>query len=217
MIFFLKYPEKGRVKTRLSRVLGEEFVYELYRCFIDDILSEAKKCPHDIIISCFACSSSEISHFLGEEFIYEDQRGNDLGERMYNALSDAFSRGYDQVVLFGSDIPDISERILDKAFDSLDHHDLVIGPSADGGYYLIGCNRDSFRKELFYDVTWSTSLVFFETLNKIEKLSLSCFILDELFDIDEVNDLKAFYRQHLDSERDSRTMRFLKTAQGGIP
>ncbi len=206
----MKYPEKGKVKTRLARELGDDFVYNLYRCFIDDILESTKNLPYETIISCYSCSTREITHFLGEDFRYEDQNGADLGERMYNAIRDAFDKGFDQIVLFGSDIPDISVEILSDAFKGLEKNDIVIGPSADGGYYLIGFNRDSLRRELFSDVTWSTSLVLFETLTKIELMRLSCLLLDELYDIDEMDDLKTYYRHHMDSNTDSRTMVYLK-------
>ena len=86
---------------------------------------------------------------LGDEFSYIPQTGDDLGERMKLAFLRCFSEGARSVVLIGSDIPDLPARIVDEAFRALDENDAVIGPAADGGYYLIGFKRDTFNGNVF--------------------------------------------------------------------
>ncbi len=209
-ILFFKYPEPGKIKTRLAKKLGNSFVMGLYREFIRDLMDTGEKADGDLILA-ISPAAGQTGEDLEREFTARSylQRGNDLGERMYNALADVFGSGYSRCVLTGSDIPGISAGLINKAFDKLSGSDIVLGPSSDGGYYLLGVNRDKHRRELFTDVPWSSHRVLEKTLENIRKMKLSCRLVDEMNDIDDLGDLRRFYRSK-GKEESSFTIRYLK-------
>jgi uncharacterized protein len=206
---FFKYPEKGRVKTRLSSRLEDDFVYRLYREFIRDIMRTCRMVDADLILT--VSSSGNPPRDYESEFGMRTylQSGEDLGERMYNSMEKIFLSGYEKCILIGSDIPDISPDQVNKAFDKLSKSDIVIGPSSDGGYYLIGVNREKLHRGIFREVPWSSNEVLERTLKNIGNQGLSYQLLDELNDIDDLEDLKNFYERN--RENDYYTVRFLKS------
>ncbi|MDP6685636.1 MAG: TIGR04282 family arsenosugar biosynthesis glycosyltransferase, partial [Candidatus Omnitrophota bacterium] len=112
----------------------------------------------------------------------------DLGVRLSNAFQSIFKNGAKRVVVIGSDSPTIDVRVIKKAFIELKTKDCVIGPSKDGGYYLLGLS--SYHKEIFQGISWSTDKVFKETLDRLNASGLSLSTLEEGFDIDTVEDLE---------------------------
>jgi uncharacterized protein len=122
--------------------------------------------------------------------LFSPQQGKDLGERMSNALLQAFAAGYTKVLLIGSDCPDISRALVSEGFMLLDTHDIVLGPAHDGGYYLIGLRRP--EPELFLNMEWGTERVLQQTLDKICAAKLSVALLPELRDIDRIEDLRHY-------------------------
>ena len=120
------------------------------------------------------------------------QQGSDLGEKMRSAFADRFKEGYDKVVIIGSDSPSLPGCYIDKAFAT--SKDLVLGPSADGGYYLIAMSRKVF--EVFGGVAWGTEKVLEETLKKVEDANISLELLPVWYDVDLPEDLK-FLKTHL--------------------
>jgi len=209
LILFLRYPEKGRVKTRLAKVLGDDFVLELYQHFIIDILDSCKKVDADIVLA-YAGSNGNLSNWpLCKAYNCVFQKGSDLGERMYNVLLEVSSLGYSRLVLIGSDMPDLPAKIISEAFESLKDKDIVLGPSRDGGYYLIGLNRDKTDYSIFRGVPWSTSQVFEKTINNLRSKDVSWKELTLWSDIDDVEDLKHFYDNYKQKSLKSSTMRFL--------
>ncbi len=209
-ILFFKYPEPGKVKTRLAKKLGENFVLELYREFIRDLMNTGAKARCDLILAV-SPAGEQTREDLEREFGTRSylQRGKDLGERMYNALEDVFRSGYSRSLLTGSDVPGISPGLINTAFDKLSESDIVLGPSSDGGYYLLGVKRGKHRREIFTDIPWSSQEVLKKTLDNIEKLKLSCRLVDEMNDIDNLSDLRQFYRNRKE-EKSSFTIRYLK-------
>jgi uncharacterized protein len=109
---------------------------------------------------------------------------------MMNAFKDVFGLGYSKAVLIGTDVPSLTEHILNDAFNKLDNNDIVIGPAYDGGYYLIGMK--SIQTFLFQNIEWSTTKVLAQTISKIESHNLSYSLLPRLHDIDEEKDLIYF-------------------------
>ncbi len=211
ILFFVKYPEKGQVKTRLSAELDESTAVELYRNFVLDLLSmlERLSLPFQI---CFSPENSRerFIGWLGDKYSYIPQQGADLGQRMKNALGQAFAQDFDRAVIIGSDSPDLSEDLIHEAFSSLEAHDVVIGPSVDGGYYLIGFRNDAFLIEAFEGIEWSTDRVFKETLKILEKAELSVYKLPEWRDIDTLADLKSMFLRNENKDfRSSRTMSYI--------
>jgi rSAM/selenodomain-associated transferase 1 len=118
-----------------------------------------------------------------------EQHGEDLGARMAQAFSSLFAQGYQQVVLVGTDLPVLPATHCTQAFSLLNTHDLVLGPSTDGGYYLIGLRRPV--PDLFVGIPWSTEHVFEKTQALATHLGLQMSLLPQVRDLDTADDLLA--------------------------
>ena len=118
------------------------------------------------------------------------QEGVDLGGRMFDAMHQAFSFGHQRVILIGTDLPSLTRAQVSQAVTQLGTHDLVLGPTLDGGYYLIAVSRPT--PELFRGIAWSTATVLEETLQKAAAAGLSVALLPTLRDLDDLDDLTAF-------------------------
>lgn len=118
------------------------------------------------------------------------QRGENLGERMENCFTEAFTMNFKRVVLVGSDIPSLPLDFIEEAFVSLKENDVVIGPSLDGGYYLIGFKDKTFSSQVFKGIPWSTEKVFEQTMKILEREGLTVHSLKPLRDIDTIEDLR---------------------------
>jgi rSAM/selenodomain-associated transferase 1 len=191
ILLFVKYPEPGYVKTRLASCIGADAAAELYRAFIADVLSTVKIAGFPFRICFYPEEKRELLlDWLGKEHHYMPQRGQSLGERMKNGFVDAFADGNERVIIIGSDSPDLPPSILREAFDGLSIHDVVIGPSRDGGYYLIGFKKDTFLTSIFDNIPWSTPSVFSATMAILRDSALDVYLLPEWNDIDTVDDIK---------------------------
>ncbi len=211
ILFFVKYPEKGQVKKRLSMRLGEDVTAELYRNFVLDSLSALEGCGVQFLV-CFhpPDSKNKFIEWLGKGYSYMPQRGDDLGQRMRNGFINMFDKNYQGVIIIGSDIPDLPSAFIDEALVSLQTHDVVIGPSFDGGYYLIGFKHDTFLPEAFDGISWSTETVFSETLTIVKNEGLRLHILPRWNDIDTYNDLKGLIERNQNTDfRRSMTYTYL--------
>jgi len=208
-ILFLKYPERGKIKTRLAAALGDDAAYDLYLCFLRDIAAMTAQVNAEVIIVYSGPDQAAFDDFPGVQCFR--QRGSDIGERMFFALQDVFAQGFKRIVLIGSDSPDLPANFVNDAFVKLALADVVMGPSMDGGYYLIGCKPDSLRQSIFHDIPWSTKKVFNETLRRIEAGGLKAAILTDWPDIDEVDGLKRFFEANR-QRADSHVMDYLKTS-----
>jgi len=211
ILLLTKYPQKGVVKQRLARNLPENKVIDLYGCFVLDSIETLK--ASGIPFSICYYPRTKIGGFqswLGTNVTYIPQRGRDLGQRLRNAFSDAFNMEFEKVIAIGSDSPDLPVRVLVESSTALDSHDAVIGPSTDGGYYLIGFSRRGFLPNAFEGIHWSTSQVFEDTLSKLEGAGLKTHILQRWSDIDTMDDLSALFQNLCEqSSFAPRTMRFI--------
>ena len=190
ILFFIKYPEKGKVKTRLAADIGEEKATELYKLFILTILKTLTSLPHDIRI-CFTPKDKEeqLKQWLGNQHDYYAQQGGDLGKRMTDAFENACKENYEKVLVIGSDSPDLTEKIFSEAFEALNKHDAVIGPTFDGGYYLLGFRKETFYSGVFDGIEWSTERVFEETMGKLKTYNCEIHVLKKLRDVDTKKDM----------------------------
>ncbi len=191
LIVFGRYPVPGRTKTRLIPALGPTGAADLQRRLTENILETVRRfaMPREIEVEiCFEGDSKQkMRQWLGSGEILSRQVSGNLGERMQAAFLDAFQTGANRVVLIGTDIPQVRTDHLEQAFDALAKNDLVIGPSTDGGYWLIGTNRPV---DLFKGIQWSTDAVFGQTLALAKEQGLRAKALSPLKDIDTVEDLK---------------------------
>lgn len=210
---FVKYPQAGKVKTRLGPEIGFDNAAELYKRFVADELAVAKSIDAETVI-CFEPEQKreQYTDWLGNDLSYIRQRGSDIGQRMQNAFEDCFKQGFGQVVLIGSDIPDIRAYILKDSFARLtDGSDMVIGPSSDGGYYLIGFSKNSFEPGIFQDVTWSTQDVFEQTMLNIEEFDISVSMVERWHDIDNLSDVNNLIKRSQGKPfTNSATMEFIQ-------
>ena len=191
LLFFIKNPEIGKVKTRLASAVGHEMAVKLYKRFLLEMLSTLNRGTF-LFYLCFypADALEELRNWLGEEYLYIPQRGEDLGERMKNGFTEALAMNFKRVVLIGSDIPGLPLAFIEEAFRSLEEKDAVIGPSLDGGYYLIGFKDKKFSPQAFKGIPWSTERVFEETMKILKREGLMVHTLQPRRDIDTIEDLK---------------------------
>jgi len=191
LLLFIRNPQKGKVKTRLAATIGDDVTLELYRQFVLSMLSTIKKGGFPFHICLHPKRAlNDLKGWLGPEYRYLPQRGRDLGERMKNGFLDTFTRGFEKVVLIGSDIPDLPPSFIEEAFASLSEMDAVIGPSYDGGYYLIGFKNESFSPRVFEGIAWGTEKIFKGTIQILRDEKRKLYILPRWRDIDSIEDLK---------------------------
>lgn len=198
LAIMVKAPISGKVKTRLCPPLTPEMAAELYRCFLIDIFRRVAWLPDVSKIIGYTPEGTQAtfcSLLPSEDFEFIPQRGQDLGERMSNLFEDLFQSGHTSISLIGSDCPDLPIEFLQKSLDYLKNPDVevVLGPSEDGGYYLVGLTRP--QPEIFQGITWSTDKVLTETLNRIHQLKLKVALLPPWYDLDTWEDLKKFLRE----------------------
>jgi rSAM/selenodomain-associated transferase 1 len=197
LIVFVKSPETKGVKSRLAAAVGEKLTRRLYRCFVEDLLDSLDKGNYSLKLFFYPPDEQPVlSRWLGCERAYEPQTGEDLGQRMKNAFEKCFAMGFDKAILIGSDSPDLPREIIDEGFAALTSCDAVIGPSCDGGYYLIGFQAATFLTDLFSGIPWSTEEVLKSTRAILDKKGLNVSVLPPWRDIDTYEDLKALIERH---------------------
>ena len=197
---FAKRPEAGKVKTRLQSACSPSEAAHLYRAFLLDTATTVSAVRAEEKVIAYAPTGAEefLRDLLCEagSFTYVAQRDGTLGERMQDVIDGALGRGAERVVLLGSDSPDLPAEYINRAFDLLVEHPLVLGPSTDGGYYLIGLQRGA--RCPMADIAWSTGDVLDQTLAAIGEQSLG--LLPVWYDVDTPREA-AFLRVHLRAQR----------------
>ena len=193
LLFFIKNPEKGNVKTRLASAMGDEKAVKLYKRFLLEMLSTLNRGTF-LFYLCFYPDHSlkDLKRWLGDHYLYTPQYGENLGEKMKNGFVEAFAMSFKRVVLIGSDIPDLPLEFIEEAFTSLNEKDAVIGPSIDGGYYLIGFSDKSFSPQVFEGIPWGQETVFKKTMKLLEREGKTVHTLQPLRDIDTIKDLQNY-------------------------
>ena len=201
LILFTRYPEPGTTKTRMIPELGTEGAALLQRQMTEHIFSSVTRFAGlqsiGVQVRYEGGSQKLMRAWLGTKFDYRPQGHGNIGIRMSRALGDGFEDGCPAVVIIGSDIPDISSDILESAFNGLANQELVVGPAADGGYYLIGMRRSAMNRanpQIFEGIQWGTDAVLSQTLAIARDLKLKYCLLDTLKDVDRPEDLSVWHR-----------------------
>ncbi len=190
---FVKAPEPGLVKTRLAREIGEAEAARLFARLARAVIGSSSS-PDDYQTSIWFAPAERGEairawlHDLGvADFLPQTEGG--LGERMSAAFDRHFVDGASRVVVIGSDCPGITRPLLCQAFAALDQNDVTLGPSEDGGFYLIGLAAPA--PGLFQGIAWSTPAVYGQTVTNARRLGLSVAPLPGLRDIDTAEDARA--------------------------
>lgn len=187
VIIFVRNPVLGRVKTRLAKGIGDEKALQVYELLLRHTLEITRKLPCDKLVF-YADDIADEDLWIERGFHRFKQSSGNLGERMKNAFEQAFHSGYQQVLIIGSDCYQLSSKIILEAFEQLTKHDTVIGPTFDGGYYLLGLKK--LIEPFFEHKNWSTESVFADTMQDARDLNLAVFTLQKLHDVDEAADLE---------------------------
>jgi rSAM/selenodomain-associated transferase 1/rSAM/selenodomain-associated transferase 2 len=189
LIIFARFPSKGKVKTRLAKDTGDYYALSFYNMCAEEILGQTKKLNsfNKYLFYTEAEEKEKVMRWAGSKYLYALQEGKDLGERMLHSFELAFSHHAKKVIIVGTDVPDLNAGIIKEAEKKLNEADLVIGPSNDGGYYLLGMKK--VNPELFQNIIWSSTSVFEATIEKAKKLKLRIAELNTLRDIDTKKDL----------------------------
>ena len=180
--------------------------------FVKDLLVTLNNTEYSKIVCYYPLNSiDKFKNWLGSNYHYYPQKGDNLGERMSSCFKFAFDQGFKRVIVIGSDSPDLKINLFNKAFLSLNKYDSVIGPTYDGGYYLLGFKKNSFSPKVFEGINWSTQTVFEETIKQLENENLKTEVLTYWRDIDTLDDLNYFYNKYKNKEKySSETVSFLK-------
>jgi rSAM/selenodomain-associated transferase 1 len=189
IIIFVRNPELGKVKTRLAKEIGDEQTLKVYK----ELLQHTHNVTSNVDCDKFVYYVDYINeNDLWENELFQKrlQAGEMLGDRMMLAFMELFQLGYSKLLIIGSDCPELTSFVIDDAFDMLDTNDVVIGPSSDGGYYLLGLRK--LIPDLFSNKQWSTATVLADTIKDTVRLRKTCVFLPELSDIDTVEDLQKY-------------------------
>jgi hypothetical protein len=191
VILFGRYPVPGLTKTRLMPTLGVLGAADLQRRLTERsvaVLAGNRAAPLSFAFT--GGRPAQVRRWLGRfKMECRPQPEGDLGQRMRQVLDQALDQGARQAVLVGTDVPGLTGRHVAMAFAALADHDVVLGPSADGGYWLVGCRRPV---EIFENIPWGTAAVLGRTLAAAQQQGLSTALLPELYDIDTEADLRRW-------------------------
>jgi len=184
LLVFVKNPVLGQVKTRLAQTMGAEAALEIYQVLLEHTQKVCKQLPVDVAVFY----SQEVDHHDSWDVPHKQlQLGDDLGQRMSHAFKWAFDQGYKRVCIIGSDCFQLGVSHIEEAFTALEQYPIALGPTLDGGYYLLGMKLH--HPQLFRNKAWSTDQVMQQTLRDVNNLSLSAYQLQQLSDVDREEDL----------------------------
>lgn len=191
LIIFVRNPELGKVKTRLAQTVGPQMALDIYKQLLQHTLDITKKLAVNKYVF-YAGAFSEMDMWKESGYYQLLQKNADLGEKMHHSFRMLFEKEHSKVVIIGSDCIELTQEIIQQAFDVLTTNDAVIGPANDGGYYLLGIKM--LYPHLFTNKQWSTGDVYETTINDFKKLDLKYFVLPVLIDIDTEEDWKQAKR-----------------------
>lgn len=186
IIIFIKNPEKGKVKTRLAKTVGDDKALAIYK----KLLQHTRAVTEDLKSDKYLYYSNKIDstdEWSPEVYTKCLQDGNDLGQRMLNAFEYVFNKGHQKALIIGSDCQQLTTEMLHNAINQLHINDVVIGPTYDGGYYLLGMNK--LHPDIFLNKNWSTETVYQDTINDVARMRHSVSVLPKLSDVDEEKDI----------------------------
>jgi hypothetical protein len=205
-----KAPRPGSVKTRLTPVLSPEAVTAFYCCLLNDTLALARSLEDvEVAVMCPGSDVNELAQFAGNEASVIAQKGEGLAAGLTSVFAHFAEDRRRRVIAFNSDSPHLPRSVLEDAFERLTAHDVVVGPTYDGGYYLVGAKAS--HPALFARDGMGTSSALERLLSRARALELSVSLADPFYDIDVADDLNHLAAElRLAPERAPRTAEWLK-------
>lgn len=201
LMIMVKEPVVGQVKTRLAAGVGATFALALYQAFVEDTIALARQVSDvDLALVYWPEHARPYFEAICSDGLLLPQRGRDLGERLLSGFEQAHAAGYERSVIVSSDSPSLPAAYLAQAFEQLEHAPVVLGPCDDGGYYLIGLREP--QPQLFRDITWSTEVVYRQTLDRAAAAELKVATLPGWYDIDTSEDLARLQTDLVDRPGD---------------
>jgi hypothetical protein len=210
LVVMAKAPRPGSVKTRLTPVLSPETVTAFYRCLLDDTLALARSLEDvELAVMCPDSDVNELAKFAGNEASVIAQKGEGLAAGLTSVFAHFAEDRRRRVIAFNSDSPHLPRSVLEDAFERLTTHDVVVGPTYDGGYYLVGTTAS--HPALFARDGMGTNSALERLLSRARALELSVSLADPFYDIDVADDLNRLAAElRLAPERAPRTAEWLK-------
>lgn len=208
---FAKFWTPGEVKTRLAADVGLEPAARLHQAFLQTLVERfAHAGDRRTLVFSPANKLGEFRTLRAASWRFEPQGEGDLGRRMQAYFEAAFAAGAERVVLIGSDSPTLPSGFVESAFDMLERRPVVLGPAADGGYYLVGAAGQP--PPIFEGMAWSQPTVFAETITKLEAARLEYATLPGWYDVDAIEDLRRLHEELNASQDESSEMLALRRA-----
>lgn len=186
LIIFTRNPELGKCKTRLAASIGDVAALEVYKLLVEHTHTITRNLQVTKEIH-YSEAIQEHDRWDSTSYIKKQQTGDNLGQRMENAFKRGFEHGFQQIIIIGCDLYDLTQKDLEKAFAALQTNDIVIGPAEDGGYYLLGMK--SLHPQVFKNKAWGTNTVLKDTLSDLKERTI--LQLEERNDIDYYDDMKG--------------------------
>ena len=201
LIVFTRHPEPGTTKTRLIARLGSRGAADLQRRMTEHVMARVLPLKRsrrlDVQVRFDGGDERLMQAWLGDGVTYARQGAGDIGARMARALGAAARQGYTAMVVIGTDIPDISTKLLAQAFEALSDDTVVLGPASDGGYYLVGLSPKILTlvaPSLFADLPWGAATVLSKTCQRLDRMGVAYRFLETLDDVDRPEDLPVWER-----------------------
>lgn len=204
VIVMVKAPRAGAVKTRLTPILSESDAASLAACFAQDAVANARRIVRDLIVAYTPEDARRIlQSSLPHDLLWIEQEGDSLGARLGAAIGRAAALGFSPLIVTGTDSPTLPPVFIETAIGALarDEVDLVLGPTEDGGYYLVGLRQPV--PHLFQNVAWSTPLVYQQTVDTAARLGLRLQELPRWYDVDTPADLQRL-REELSADQEAQ-------------
>lgn len=210
LVIMAKAPRPGAVKTRLTQSLPVDGVTDLYRCLLEDTLALALSLRTvAVAVMCPASDVEELTGIVQGAAHVVAQRGEGLAAGLHSVFENFTAAGRNRAVAFNSDSPHLPASVLESAFDALAKNDVVVGPTHDGGYYLVGAKE--VHPTLFDRDSMGTETALDALLARTRELQLSVVFTDPFYDIDVAGDLTRLAGElQLAPERAPRTAVWLK-------
>ncbi len=193
LLIYLRWPESGKVKTRIAKTIGNAEACALYKRLAEHTLSTVRQLSENWapLVLGTGAAPEWFGEWIGGDIEIAVQTEGDLGRKLIQGFTDAFDAGYPCAVAIGGDCPELALLQYDKALAALREHAVVIGPALDNGYYLVGCRHDVHLPLLFDDMPWGEETLLEETLLRLRRFDVAYHLLPTLRDVDHEADARA--------------------------